>query len=52
MNTLEHFRFVDDCHILRSMGFQVGAIAKRLGYTADEVRLALESSPVGSSPQG
>jgi hypothetical protein len=52
MDKLSYFQFVQDCHLLRSMGYHVGGIALRLGASRDAVRLALESSPVGASPHG
>jgi hypothetical protein len=53
MDKLSYFQFVQDCHTMRSMGYHLDAIAIRLaGGDLEAVRLALESSPVGSSPQG
>jgi hypothetical protein len=52
MDKLNYFQFVQDCHTMRSMGYHVGAIAFRLAASEEAVSLALESSPVGSSPHG
>jgi len=52
MDLLSYFQFVQDCHTMRSMGYEVKAIVIRLASTVEAVQLALESSPVGSSPHG
>jgi len=52
MNKLAYFRFVEFCHTMRNQGYSVEKTASRLSASPDDVRLALESSPVGASPHG
>ena len=52
MTKLAHFHFVQFCHVMRNQGYSNELIASRLESTVDAVKLALESSPVGASPQG
>lgn len=52
MSKLVHFQCVDYCHAMRNHGWSVEVIASRLEWSVEAVKLALESSPIGSSPHG
>ena len=52
MNKQEKFHFVQYCHAMRNLGWSVEVIADRLEWSVEEVNLALESSPIGSSIHG
>lgn len=52
MSKLVHFQCVDYCHAMHNHGWSVEVIASRLEWPVEAVKLALESSPIGSSPHG
>ena len=53
MNELLYkFKCVAYCHAMRNHGWSVEVIAARLEWSVEDVMLALESSPIGSSIHG
>jgi len=52
MSELIKFQMVDYCHAMRNHGWSAEVIASRLGCSVEDVKLMLESSPVGSSIHG
>ena len=52
MTKLEKFQCVNYCHAMRNHGWSVEVIATRLEWSVEDVKLALESSPIGSSIHG
>ena len=52
MSKLITFQMVDYCHAMCNHGWGVEVIASRLECSIEDVKLMLESSPVGSSIHG
>lgn len=52
MSKLFEIQCVNYCHAMRNRGWSVEIIAARLEWPVEAVKLALESSPIGSSPHG
>jgi hypothetical protein len=52
MSKLVEIQCVDYCHAMRNHGWSVEVIAARLEWSIQDVKLALESSPIGASIHG